>query len=165
MERQSGGLMDRLGQFFGQDPNRQQDYQDFAQRYQNDPSQISEAEAARRYRELMASGQLRDDDVDEANQQAFQQMPQQDRRALAEQFQQATRDPRRPYQGYPQDLGLDQAADPRQLGRMASRASREDPDLLEQLVGPNSPLNSTGAKLAMAGAAAYLASKYMNNQR
>ena len=86
-------------------------------------------------------------------------------KALAEQFQQATRDPRRPYQGYPQDLGLDQAADPRQLGRMASRASREDPDLLEQLVGPNSPLNSTGAKLAMAGAAAYLASKYMNNQR
>lgn len=153
-------MLDRLGQFFGQDSGRQQEYQDFSQRYNQDPSQISEAEAARRYREMMS--QMHDQDLDDVNEQAFGQLPQEDRRALAQRFQDATRDPNRPYQGYPQDLDLDRAAEPRQLGRMAQQAGREDPDLLEQLVGPNSGLNSTGAKLAMAGAAAFLASRYLN---
>lgn len=162
MERQGNGLMDRLGQFFGQDSNRQQEYQDFHQRYQNDPSQISDAEAARRYREM--AGQLDDNDLDEAHEHAFSQMTPQDRRTLAQQYQQATRDPQRPYQGYPSDMDLDQAADPRHLGRMTRRAGQEDPDLLEQIVGPNSALNGTGAKLAMAGAAAFLASKYLGQR-
>lgn len=163
MEREGNGLMDRLGQFFGQDNTRQQEYQDFTQRYQNDPSQISDAEAARRYREM--ASQLDDDDLDEAHEQAFNQMTPQDRRAMAQQYQQATRDPQRPYQGYPSDMDLDQAADPRNLGRMTRQAGQQDPDLLEQIVGPNSALNSTGAKLAMAGAAAFLASKYLGNRR
>lgn len=156
--------MDRLGQFFGQDTNRQQEYQDFAQRYQQNPSQISEAEAARRYRDMVASGQLDDDDLEEAHQHAFSQMSPQERRMMAEQYQQATRDPNRAYQGYPQDLDLDQAADPRHLGRMTRQAGQQDPDLLEQLVGQGSPLNGTGAKLAMAGAAAFLASKYLGKR-
>lgn len=155
-------MLDRLGQFFGQDNSRQQEYQDFTQRYNQDPSQISDAEAARRYREMMS--QMHDQDLDDVNEQAFGQLPPQDRRVLAQRFQDATRDPNRPYQGYPQNMELDQAADPRQLGRMAQQAGREDPDLLEQLVGPNSGLNSTGAKLAMAGAAAFLASRYLNKR-
>ena len=61
-------------------------------------------------------------------------------------------------------MDLDQAAQPRELGRMTRRAAQEDPDLLEQIVGPNSPLNNTGAKLAMAGAAAFLASKYLGKR-
>lgn len=156
-------MMDRLNQFFGQDPTRNQDYQDFAQRYQNDPNSISDAEAARRYREL--ADQLDDADLDEANEQAFSQLPQQDRRQLAEQYQRATQDPNRPYQGYQQGQDLEQAAQPRELGRMTRRASREDPDLLDQLVGQNSPLASTGGKLAMAGAAAFLASRFLGGRR
>jgi hypothetical protein len=158
-------MMDRLNQFFGQDNNRTQEYQDFSQRYQQDPHQISEAEAARRYREMMAHGQFDDNDLDDVHEQSFNQMPEQDRRALAQRFQSATQDPSRPYQGYPQDMDLDQAAQPRNLGRMARRSAQEDPDLLEQLVGPNSGLNGTGAKLAMAGAAAFLASKYLGGRR
>jgi phytoene dehydrogenase-like protein len=155
-------MFERLGQFFGQDDTRQQEYQDFTRRYQDDPSQISDAEAARRYREM--TSQLNDDDLDEAHADAFSRMPEQDRRTMAQRYQEATRDPNRPYQGYPQDMDLDRAADPRELGRMTRQAGREDPDLLEQLVGPNSGLNSTGAKLALAGAAAFLASRYMGKR-
>jgi hypothetical protein len=156
-------MMDRLNQFFGQDSTRQQDYQDFSQRYQQDPQSIPDAEAARRYREL--AEQLDDDDLDEAHEQGFSQLAPQQRRQLAEGYQRATQDPNRPYQGYPQDQDLDQAAQPRELGRMTRRASREDPDLLEQLVGEGSPLASTGGKLAMAGAAAFLANRFLSGKR
>lgn len=165
MERQSGGLLGSLGQFFGQDPARQQQYQDFTQRYNTDPNQISDAEAAQRYRELVGSGQLPPQELDQAHEQAFSRVPEQDRRQLAQHYQQATNDPQRPYQGYPQGMDLNEAAQPRNLGRMTQQAAQQDPDLLGQIVGPNSPLNSTGAKLAMAGAAAFLASKYLGGQR
>ena len=155
--------MDRLNQFFGQDTQRQQEYQDFSQRYQQDPHSISDAEAARRYREM--ASQLDDDDLDDAHEQAFSQMSPQERRMMAEQYQRATQDPNRPYQGYQQDYDLDRASQPRELGRMTRLAGRDDPDLLEQLVGQNSPLAGTGAKLAMAGAAAVLASKFLGNRR
>lgn len=154
-------MLDRLADFFGQDKTREQEYRDFSDRYQRDPGQISDAEAARRYRELVAQGRLDDRDADEAHENAFSQLSEADRRALAQRYQEATRDPNRPYDGYPGDMDLDQASDPRNLGRMTRRAGEQDPDLLEQLVGSDSPLNSTGAKLAMAGAAAYLASKYL----
>ena len=156
-------MMDRLNQFFGQDNQRQQEYQDFSRRYQENPESISDAEAARRYREL--ADQLDDDDLDEAHEQAFGQLSEQERRRLAQHYQEATRDPSRPYQGYREDYDLDRAAQPRELGRMTRRAGREDPDLLEQVVGPNSPLNSTGGKLAMAGAAAFLASRFLGGRR
>ena len=159
-------MMDRLNQFFGQDNQRQQEYQDFSRRYQQDPHSISDAEAARRYRELASQlDDEDDDDLDEAHEQAFNQLSPQERRQLAEQYQRATQDPRRPYQGFQQDYDLERASQPRELGRMTRRASREDPDLLEQLVGQNSPMASTGAKLAMAGAAAVLASKFLGNRR
>lgn len=163
MQRQGGGLLGQLGQFFGQDNTRQQEYQQFTQQYQQDPHGISEAEAARRYRELMA--QTQDDDDDYGDDQVFGQMPPQDRRALAQHYQHATQDPQRPYQGYPQGMDLDEAAQPRNLGRMTRQAARQDGDLLDQIVGPNSPLSSTAGKLALAGGAAYLASRFLGGQR
>ncbi len=155
-------MLDRLSNFLGQDTTRQQEYQDFSQRHQSDPTSIEGSEAARRYRDM--AGQLEDDDMDEAHEQAFNQMAPQERRQLAQRYQEATRDGSRPYQGFPQDMDIDQAAQPRELGRMTRRAAQEDPDLLEQIVGPNSPLGGTGAKLAMAGAAAFLASKYLGKR-
>lgn len=154
--------MDRLTQFFGQDPNRQQQLQQFQQQYQQDPSQLDPRQTAQMYRQM--ANQLDPQDLDEAHQQALSQVPEQDRRQMAQQFQQWTQDPNNPYQGYPQGLDLNQAAQPQQLGRMMSQAGQQSPDLLEQLAGPNSPINSTGAKLAMAGAAAFLASKYLGNR-
>ncbi len=164
MSNDDRGIFDQLGQFLNQNPQAQQQYQQFADQYDNDPSQISDEEAARRYRELMAQADPNSPAVQQANQQAFSQMSEQDREALAQQFQQATQDPNRPYQGYPQQYTLQQAAQPQQLGQMAQQAAKDDPDLLESLVGPNSPLASTGAKLALAGAAAFLAKQFLSKR-
>src|SRR5690349_4476231 len=153
--------LDLLQRFFGNNPQRQQDYADFAQRYQNNPNSISDEEAARRYRELMRN--VPPDTAADANAQAFQQLPQEDRHALAKHFSDATQDPNRPFDGYNYS-DPNQAADPRNLGRMAGQASSQDPDLLEQLMGKNSPLNSTLGRAALAGAAAYLANRYLSGQ-
>ncbi len=154
-------MLDQLGQFFGQDQTRQQEYRDFERRYREDPNSISDAEAARRYRELMA--QMQDDD-DYGDEEVFGRLSPQERRMMAERFRDATRDPRRPYQGYPEGMDLEEAAQPHNLGRMSRRAAREDGDLIEQLVGPDSPLNSTAAKLALAGGAAYVASRFFGRR-
>ena len=47
---------------------------------------------------------------------------------------------------------------------MASQANQQDPDLMEQLVGKDSPLNSTLGKAALAAGAAFLASRVMSGQ-
>jgi hypothetical protein len=153
--------IDLLQQFFGTNPQRQQEYSDFLQRYNNDPNSISDEEAARRYREMMRNAPP--DLAAQANQHAFGQLPQQDRTALADQFRHASQDPNRPFDGYTYN-NPNEAADPRHLGRMASQASQQDPDLLTQLVGPNSPLNSTLGKAALAAGAAFLASRVLGQQ-
>jgi hypothetical protein len=158
-------MLDRLAQFLNQDQGRQQEYRDFERRYQEHPEEISDAEAARRYREMMAQIDNDDDeDVRQSYDQAFSRMSPQERRALAQRFQEATRDPGRPYQGYRDDYDLDRASQPHELGRMMRQASHQDPDLLEQLVGPNSPLSGTAGKVAMAGAAAFLARRFFGNR-
>ena len=159
-------MLDQLGQFFGQDRSREDDYRDFERRYREHPDQISDQEAARRYREMMAH--MRDDDDDEEAyneyERTFGQMSPQERRALAERYMEATRDSDRPYQGYREDYDLDRASSPRELARMTRRAAQEDPDLLEQLVGRNSPLSSTAGKMALAGLAAFAASRFLGRR-
>ena len=164
MNDDNRGIFDQLGQFLNQNPQQQQQYQQFADQYDNDPSQISDAEAARRYREMMAQANPNSQAVQQAHQQAFSQMSQQDREAMAQQYQQATQDPNRPYQGYQQQYTLQEAAEPQQLAQMTQQAAREDPDLLESLVGPNSPLSGTAGKLALAGAAAFLAKQFLSKR-
>ena len=150
--------MKKINEFFEQDQARQQAHQDFAARYQQDPEQLTDDEVSRHYREL--ANHLDDQDMDAAHQLAFAQMSEDDRRTLAQQYQYATRDPSRAFQGYPAGTDFKRMAQPRQLGRMTRDAARNDPELLEQLVGPDSPLPSASAKLAMAGTAAALASRY-----
>lgn len=154
--------IDLLQQLFGGNPQRQQEYADFLRRYQDDPNSISDEEAARRYREMMRNAPH--DLADEANERAFGQLPDQDRRALAEQYRDATRNPSRPYDGYDYDDD-EQAAQPRNLGRLTRRAEEQDPDLFGQLFGQDSPLNSTLGKAALAGAAAFLASRVLSGQQ
>jgi hypothetical protein len=153
--------IDLLQQFFGTNPQRQREYGDFLQRYQDDPSSISDEEAARRYREMMRHSSP--DLAADANAHAFDQLPQQDRSALAERFRTAHQDPSRPFDGYTY-ADPNEAAEPRQLGRMAGQASQQDPDLLEQLVGQDSPLASTAGKIALAAGAAFLASRFLGGQ-
>jgi hypothetical protein len=153
--------MDLLQKFFGTNPQAQQDYSDFVQRYQNDPNSISDEEAARRYREMIR--QAPPDLTDQAHDYGFGQLPQQDRRALADRYRDATRDPNRPFDGYNYSDPND-AADPRNLGRMSRQAHEQDPDLFDKVLGKDSPLNSTLGRAALAGAAAFVASRVLSGQ-
>ena len=163
-------MFDKLNEFFGQDESREQDYRDFEKRYRENPDSISDEEAARRYREMMQHQD--DNDFDDANdpeaeseyERAFSKMSPDERRELARRYQEANRDNSRSFQGYRDGQDLDQAAKPRELGRMTRQASKQDPDLLESLLGPNSPLNSTGGKMAMAGLAAFAAKRFLGKR-
>lgn len=151
-------INDLLQQIFGGDKQRQDDYADFARRAQQDPSSISDEEAARRYREMMRNAPP--EVVAEANAHVAEQLPQEDRDKMADVFRKATNDPDRPYDGYNYP-DHDTATKPDSLGRMAGQASQQDPDLLEQLAGKDSPLNSTIGRAALAAGAAYLASRVL----
>jgi hypothetical protein len=168
--------MDLLQQFLGGDRQRQDDYDDFVRRFQNDPHSISDEEAAHRYREMMRNAPP--DALEEANEYAFGQLDPQDRRQVAERFRQRHDDPSSPFQGF-QYRDDDEAADPRNLGRMMRQAEDQDPSFLEQILGGGrgramgqgggqdqlgSLLNSPMGKAAMAAGAAYLANRFLSQQ-
>lgn len=155
-------MFDKLNQFFDQDPKREEDYRDFDRRHSENPDSISDEEAARRYREMMAN--MEDDDSTDAQaeyEQAFSKMSPEERRSLAQRYQEATHDSGRKFQGYRDDADPERASSPSELARMTRRASQEDPDLLEGLLGKGSPLNSTGGRAALAGLAAFAAKRYL----
>ena len=160
--------MDRmLGEFFGQDKKREEDYRDFERRQRENPEQISDREAAQRYREMMQHVDDGDEneEVEQEYEKAFNNLSPQERRDLAERYMKATEDSGRSYQGYDRSQDIERASSPRELGRMTRRAAKQDPDLLEQLVGSNSPLNSRGGKMALAGLAAFAAKRFLGNKR
>ena len=163
---QGATVFDKLDDFFNQDPKRRDDYQDFQRRYQDQPDTVSDEEAARRYRELMANVEDEDEDEEakQAYDEAFGKLKKRERFALAERYREATRDKSRPYQGYEQGRALEQTSTPRELGRMTRKAAQQDPDLLEQLVGPNSPLSGTAGKLALAGLASFAAKRFLGRR-
>jgi len=159
-------MFDKLNEFMGQDTSRQDEYRDFERRYREDPDQISDQEAARRYREMMMHAPEDHDDPEAESEyeRAFSRMSPDERRELARRYQEANRDDSRSFQGYRDDYDLDRAASPRELGRMTRQASQQDPDLLESLLGQGSPLASTGGKMAMAGLAAFAAKRFLNKR-
>ena len=158
-------MSDRLKELLEQE-EREGKVQDFEQRYQADPEAISDEEAARRYRELMARLEEKDvdEDLEQAHEEAFGNLPDKERRTLAERFRDATKDASRPYAGYKQEQDLDEASSPRELGRMTRQAAREDPDLLEQVVGEDSPLTGTAGRVALAGLAVFAAKRFLGRR-
>jgi len=154
--------LDLLQQFLGGNPQKQQEYADFLQRYQQDPTSISDAEAARRYRELV--GKAHPDLAADAHGQVLAQLSPDQRGQLAQQYQNAHNDPNSPFDGYNYS-DPNQAADPSSLGRMAQQAEQQDPDLFDKIFGSGSPLGSTAGKVALAGIAAYLASRVLGGQQ
>ena len=159
-------MFDKLNQLMGQESNKQDEYRDFERRYREDPDGISEEEAARRYREMMANT---DDDLDDPQadaeyERAFSRMSPDERRELARRYQDASRDSSSGFNGYRDDYDDNRASSPRELGRMTRQASKQDPNLLEGLLGQGSPLTSTGGKIAMAGLAALAARKFLGKR-
>lgn len=159
-------MFDKLNEFMSQDSGRHDEYRDFERRFREDPDQISQEEAASRYREMMAHAPEDHDDPEaEAEyERAFSRMSESERRELARHYQEAHRDGSRSFGGYRDDFDLDRASSPRELGRMTRQASQQDPDLLTSLLGGNSPLASTGGKMAMAGLAAFAAKRFLNQR-
>lgn len=153
--------LDRLQQMLSGNPQQQQDYLDFLKRYQNDPHSISDAEAARRYREMIQNAPA--GVAADAHASALDQLTPEQRGKLAEKYQEAHNDPSSPFDGY-QYSDASQAADPANLGRMAHQAEQQDPDLFDKIFGQGSPLGGTLGKLALAGVAAYMASRVMGGQ-
>ncbi len=158
-------MFDKLNQFMGQDSSRQDEYRDFERRYREDPDGISEEEAARRYREMMAHT---DDDLDDAEadaeyERAFSRMSTDERRDLARRYQDASRDPSSPFDGFG-GLDLDRAASPRELGRMTRQASQQDPSLLNSLLGPGSPLSGPAGRMALTTLASFAARRFLNRR-
>lgn len=158
-------MFDKLNQFFGQDSNREQDYRDFERRYQADPDGISDDEAARRYREMMAQQDdaLDDPTTDDEYERAFSRMPEAERRDLARRYQDAARNPNSPFDGFG-GLDLERAASPRELGRMTRQASRQDPNLLTSLLGPGSPLSGPAGRMALTTLASFAARRFLSRR-
>ena len=124
-------------------------------------------DAARRYREMAQHDDMNDmDDPDtEAEyERAFSRMSPDERRELARRYQDASRDSSSSFDGYRDDYDDSRASSPRELGRMTRQASKQDPNLLEGLLGQGSPLTSTGGKIAMAGLAALAARKFLGKR-
>ncbi len=158
-------MVDKLGEFMGQG-GREDDYKEFERRAQEDPESISEQEAAQRYRDMMehAPDDLDDPDADAEYERAFSDMSPDQRRELARQYQNADRDSSRSFQGYREGQDLEQAASPRELGRMTRQASQQDPNLLSSLLGGNSPLASPGGKRALMGLAMFAARRFLSRR-
>lgn len=155
-------MLNKLTLFFGHDLARLRLYQDFTERYQQDPALLSGEEIVQRYGAL--AEHLEEQDMDGAHQIAFAKLSEQDRRELAQQYQYASRDPTRPFQGYRGGTHFTQMMQPRWLGRMTKYAAQNDPELVTELIGSESPINSAEVRLAIAGAAVSLVSNYLSRQ-
>jgi hypothetical protein len=155
--------LNTINQFFGDDADRQQAYRDFADRYEQDPAQLTGPDVTQHYSELATY--LDEKEMDPAHEQAFGKLSEEDRRALAQEFQYADRDPMRSFNGYPNGTNFNQMMQPRQLGRMTRKAAQHDLDLLNELVGPQSPLTGSGTRDAVAAATVTLATRYLSKNK
>lgn len=157
-------MFDKLGDLLS-DPKRAEEYRDFQQRAEQRPEDISDAEAARRYRELMAHAPDEDDqEMEQKYEEAFGKLSPEERRTVAERYQEATQNDGRAYDGYKQGQDLEQASNPKELGRMTRRAAQKDPDLIDQVFGDNSPLSGTAGRMALAGVAAFAAKRFLGKR-
>jgi len=142
------------------DQNNQQMYQQYANAWdQGTYGQLPEQEARQNYRQLVQNGPP--ELVEQAHQQYYAQMPQQQRGGLMQSLLGALIQ-----KGLnPQQAGVSSYdpynMSPRDAARLTSYAQQRDPDILHQIMGPGGPLGSTGAKLAVAGIAAVAAKQIL----
>jgi hypothetical protein len=114
---------------------QREDYADFLQRFQADATSISTEEAARRYRELISHAPP--EVAAEVNSQIIGQLPHEDRQHLAHHIT---------------------LSDTPQSGA-------QPPDMLDQLLGKDSPLNTPLGRMILSAAVAYLARRLLGGQQ
>lgn len=142
------------------DQNNQQMYQQYANAWdQGTYSQIPEQQAYQNYNQFVqnAPPQM----VEQAHAQYFQQMPPQQRGGMMQSLMNGLMQ-----RGInPQQAGIQNTdpynMSPQEAARLTGYAQQQSPDLLQQIMGPGGPLGSTGAKLAVAGIAAFAAKQML----
>ncbi len=123
------------------------------------PRQLTADEVTQHYCELATC--LDEKEMDQAHEQAFGKLSEQDRRALAQQYQYAGRDPMRSFTGYPNGTNFNQMMQPRLLGRMTRHAAQQDIELLHDLLGDQSPLVGISARDAIAATTITLTTRFL----
>ena len=126
--------------------NRQQEYGDFVQRYQQGPPHegFSEEEAGQRYSEV--AGQVDPQTYQDSARDALTNLGPDERDAYASQLHQYA-------QGQGVDTGWDgQSTDPDSLAAMTSTVHQQNPDLLTGLLGGGAGAGGLGGLLGGGGA-------------
>lgn len=146
------------------DQNNQQMYQQYANAWdQGNYNQLPENEVRQNYGQFIQNAPP--EMVQQAHQQYYEQMPPQQRGGLVQGLL-----GKLTQQGYnPQQAGI-QTTDPynmspRDAARLTGYAQQQNPDILHQVFSPGGPLGSTGAKLAVAGIAAFAAKQILGSQQ
>ncbi len=144
------------------DQNNQQMYQQYTNAWdQGTYGQLPEQEVRQNYRQFVQNAPP--EIVEQAHQQYYAQMPQQQRGSLMQGLLGALTQ-----QGYNPEFAGISSYDPynmsvRDAARLTSYAQQRNPDILHQIMGPSGPLGSTGAKLAVAGIAALAAKQILGS--
>jgi hypothetical protein len=153
--------MDILRNVFGggTPDNYQQRYEQYQRGHQSGGfDDIDDADVLDRYQRTLQHAPP--DVVAAAHEEAFNRLPPEERQRIVEQLRRANDDPRQPYR-YDGFTGGAQDYDPRRMGDMFGQAQRQQPDLLQQVLGPGGAMSNPLAKMAMAGVAAAVAGKLM----
>lgn len=158
-----GGLGGLLGSLFGQD-TRQEDVQQFDDRYNSGRHQdLDNREVQQRYRQTLRNAPP--EVIEDAHADAFEQLNPQQRRELAARLRQQASQLDDAYAD-PYDQDQDDDDDPRKLARMARQAEQRNPNILDQLFGnEQGPLSNPMVKMALAGAAAMAARRFLSGQQ
>jgi hypothetical protein len=153
--------MDILNNILG-NPQKRSQYDDFIGRYQQGSPYdgIDDDEAVQRYEEITPN--LSDSDYEESAAAAFSKLSPEERREFGNYMRQRAQ--QRGITDFDGDGIDDRLEDPRELAKRTSQLRKQDPNILEQLMGKGGtggPLDNPIAKVAFAGIAAFAASKLM----
>ncbi|HEY6409301.1 MAG TPA: hypothetical protein VIY29_17715, partial [Ktedonobacteraceae bacterium] len=144
------------------DPNNQQMYQQYANHAdQGTYGQIPEQEARQNYQQFVknAPPQM----VEQAHAQYYQQMPQEQHAGLMQELLAGLKQRGiNPVQAGIQNTDPSTMS-PQEGARLTSYVQQQQPDLLQQVMGPSGPLGSTGAKMAVAGVVAFAAKQMLGS--
>jgi hypothetical protein len=153
--------MDVLNNILG-NPQKRSQYDDFIDRYQQGSPYdgIGDDEAVQRYEEI--TPQLSDRDYEASAEAAFSKLSPEERREFSRHLrQQAQQRGMHDFDGNGVD---DRLEDPHELAMRTTQVRKQDPNLLEQLMGKGGtggPLDNPIAKVVFAGITAFAASKIM----
>ncbi|HEX8941339.1 MAG TPA: hypothetical protein VF763_14380 [Candidatus Limnocylindrales bacterium] len=167
--------MDQMQQLMN-DPQRQQEFQDFANRYQQgDPTQgYSDQEAVQRFEQV--APQLPPQEFQQSAAQAFQQWSPDQRQEFGQYLQQRAQQQSIPM---PQAGGPGTYQDPNALAQMVTQVHQQQPGMLSQLLGAGNGQSMGGqsmgggsgqllanplAKAALAGIAAMAAQRMFSRR-